>query len=79
MGENVRDDLRWEPEELKPDAVDGEPGPESPPEFRKAALTEKPQTNHYSRNLCQTPKSMINAKHSQPMFCFAHQESRQPR
>ena len=46
MGEKVRDDLRWEPEELKPDAVDGEPGPESPPEFRKAALTEKPQTSH---------------------------------
>ena len=47
MGEKVRDDLRgWEPEELKPDAVDGEPGPESPPEFRKAALTEKLQTSH---------------------------------
>ena len=55
MGENVRDDLRWE--ELKPDAVDGEPGPESPPEFRKAALTEKPQTSYYSTD-------------TDPVFCF---------
>ena len=52
MGENVRDDLRWEPEELKPDAVDGEPGPESPPEFRKAALTEKPKKQVITVGTC---------------------------